>query len=301
MTSGYDHDIDMTHDQLIAFVTVVSAGTFSAASKQLHKTQPAISKLIRNLEDELGLTLFDRTHYRPSLTDHGRRFHARALALVTETEALRSYGRQLAGAPESEVELVLEAITPLTLILPILSRVQLRFPTLRYVLRTERMGGVLEALHEGSAHLVVAPATGLDRRRIMAKRLCEVRIVPVARFNHPLALGPSPAPVELLREYPQIVLGDSARTELARDLNLIEGGRRWSVTEIEAKRELIVAGMGWGGLPEHVAAGPLERGELVRLVVREFEVESLELSVLRRRDREIGVVGDALWTELGSA
>jgi DNA-binding transcriptional LysR family regulator len=291
----------MTHDQLVAFVTVVAAGTFSAASKQLHKTQPAISKLIRNLEDELGLVLFDRTSYRPTLTDLGRRFHARALALVTETEALRSYGKQLAGAPESEVALVFEAITPLARIIPVLRRVQDRFPTLRYVLRTERMGGVLEALHEGSADLVVAPATGLDRRRIASRKLCEVRIVPVARFDHPLALGPSPAPTELLREYPQVVLGDSAKSQLARDLNLIEGGRRWTVSDIEAKRELIGAGMGWGGLPEHVVAGPLERGELVRLRVREFEVETIELSVLRRRDREIGVVGEALWTELGRA
>jgi DNA-binding transcriptional LysR family regulator len=291
----------MTYDQLVAFVTVASTGAFSAASKVLHKTQPAVSKLIRNLESEIGLTLFDRSQYRATLTDVGRRFHARALAVVSETEALRGYGLALAGAPEQEVRLVFEAITPLSLVLPVLRRVEDRFPMLRYALRTERGPGVLAALLEGSADLVVTVAAGVDRRRIASQRLCDVRIVPVARFDHPLALAPSPVPIELLREYPQIVLRDSGGSELARDINLIEGGRRWSVTDVGAKRELIAAGMGWGGLPEHVVAGALERGELVRLDVREFEVEAISLALLRRRDRAIGVVAEALWTELALA
>ena len=71
-----------------------------------------------------GLVLFDRSAYRPRLTDAGQRFYARALAVVAETEALRSFGLRLAGAPEPVVRLVLEAITPLSIIVPVLPSVK---------------------------------------------------------------------------------------------------------------------------------------------------------------------------------
>src|SRR5258707_10836877 len=61
----------MTYDQLVAFLAVAGEGTFTAASAALHKSQPAVSKLVRNLEDELGVQLFDRQQYRATLTDAG--------------------------------------------------------------------------------------------------------------------------------------------------------------------------------------------------------------------------------------
>src|SRR5258705_11499387 len=59
------------HDvRLVAFTT--AEGTFTSASEALRKSQPAVSKLIRNLEGELGVVLFDRTKYRATLTDAAR-------------------------------------------------------------------------------------------------------------------------------------------------------------------------------------------------------------------------------------
>jgi DNA-binding transcriptional LysR family regulator len=80
---------------------------------------------------------------------------------------------------------------------------------------------------------------------------------------------------------------------------VLEGGVRWSVTDVTAKRDVIVAGMGWGGLPEHVAADPLASGVLVRLEVPECDVRAMDLFVMRRRDRPHGVVAQALWEALG--
>ena len=65
----------MTYDQLVAFTSVAAEGTFTGASNALHKSQPAVSKLIRNLEGALGVALFDRTRYRATLTDAGRVFY----------------------------------------------------------------------------------------------------------------------------------------------------------------------------------------------------------------------------------
>jgi len=72
------------------------------------------------------------------------------------------------------------------------------------------------------------------------------------------------------------------------------------VTDVTAKKDLIVAGMGWGGLPEHVVAPELADGTLRALSVPGF-TEAMDLFTMRRRDRPHGVVATALWEALARA
>jgi DNA-binding transcriptional LysR family regulator len=288
----------MTYDQIVAFLAVVAEGSFTAASYALHKSQPAISKLVRNLEEELGIELFDRDSYRATLTDAGRRFHERALSVIESTAALKSFGAELAGKIEPIVRLAIEAVTPLDPIVRILRTAQERYPSVRIELGTERLAGAADALREGRADLVVATKIGIDPAKHEMTHFRTVRILPVARADHPLAVAGMPIPPRLLRAYPQIVLRDSAQAADSPSLNVLEDGLRWSVTDVAAKKEVILAGMGWGGLPEHVVAAQLGSGELVALEVPEFQTDAMELFAMRRRDRAHGVVANALWEEL---
>jgi len=288
----------MTYDQLVAFVAVAHEGSFTAASAALHKSQPAVSKLVRNLEDELGIALFDRGQYRATLTDAGRLFHERAAAVVESSEALKTFGMQLAGRIEPIVRVAVEAVTPLAPIMEILRAVQERYPTARIELATERLAGAAAALREGAADLAVATTLGLGAASFELAHFCTVRILPVARADHPLAKAKGPVPRAQLRSHAQIVLRDSARGDDSLSLNVLEGGLRWSVDDIASKREVISAGMGWGGLPEHVVADALASGELVALEVPEFEVGAMELFAMRRRDRAFGLVATELWAEI---
>lgn len=103
----------MTFDQLVAFQAVALRGGFSAAAAHLHESQPAVSKLVQNLEAELGLVLFDRASYRAALTDAGKLFLERTESLLASADGLRRFGELLGGAAEPVVRLVLEAVTPL--------------------------------------------------------------------------------------------------------------------------------------------------------------------------------------------
>ena len=290
----------VTYDQLVAFTTVAAEGTFTSASATLHKSQPAVSKLIRNLEGELGVVLFDRTRYRATLTDAGRVFYERAAAVIESTHALRGFGLALGSKVEPIVRLAVEAVTPLDPIVRTLRDVEARFPSVRFELHTERLAGAAEALHERRADLVVATTLGIDAAKVDAMPFRRVRIVAVARADHPLAQRRPPIPPALLRAYAQIVLLDSAHGA-APSLNVLEGaGLRWTVTDVAAKKDLIVAGMGWGGLPEHVVAAELADGTLRALAVPGF-TEAMDLFTMRRRDRAHGVVATALWEALGRA
>lgn len=289
----------VTLDQLLAFQAVATRGGFSAASAHLHKSQPAITKLVQNLEEELGVVLFDRSSYRAALTDAGRLFLERAESLLLRSDALYRYGRQLGGAAEVVVRLVLEAVTPLPCLLAALRETRARFPEVRYELRSERLTGVLEALNEGAADLVIGGRHGLDLQTMVAQPYGEVRIVPVVHRDHPLAAIPGPVPAAELRQHAQVVLTDSTRGELTQTMNVLDGGLQWTVTDVASKLEIIEAGLGWGGLPAHVVAAPIAAGRLAALDVREFAVGSLELFTIRLRDEPMGPVVEALWTRLG--
>lgn len=65
----------MLDQKIIYFMTVVEEKSFSGASRKLFLSQPNLSKQVSLLEKELGVTLFDRTGYRPVLTDAGEIFY----------------------------------------------------------------------------------------------------------------------------------------------------------------------------------------------------------------------------------
>jgi len=283
----------MTLDQLLAFQTVARTGSFARASAVLHKSQPAVSKLVQNLEASLGVALFDRSAYRARLTDAGALFAERAASLLADKDALESFGRGLAQNGEPVIRLVLEAVVPLPPVLDVLRQVQATHPAVRYELRTERMAGAIESLREDAADLAIT--YGMDTRGLVVAPFRTVRIIPVARRDHPVARAGAPVPAAVLRRHAQVVLRDSARGELAQAINVLDGGLRWTVTDVVAKLQIIEAGMGWGGLPGHLVAPRLADGSLVALEVEEFEVEQIELSIVRRSDREPGPVARALW------
>jgi DNA-binding transcriptional LysR family regulator len=291
----------VTFDQLVAFHAVATHGGFSAAARHLHKSQPAITKLVQNLEAALGIVLFDRAAYRATLTDAGRLFLERTEGLLASADGLRRFGLALGGAAEPVVRLVLEAITPLPDVLEALHEVRSRFPSVRFELRTERLSGALEALRDGSADLAITNGHGVDARTEVARPFAAVRIIPVAHRDHPLAALAGPVPAAELRRHAQVVLTDSARGELTQTLNVLDGGLRWTVTDVASKLEITEAGLGWGGLPEHVVASRLAAGTLVALDVREFDVHAIELFAIRRRDEPIGPVAQALWARLAAA
>ena len=221
----------VTDEQLVAFTTVAAEGTFTGASGTLHKSQPAVSKLIRNLEGELGVMLFDRARYRATLTDAGRVFYERAAAVIESTHALRGFGLELGGKVEPIVRLALEAVTPLAPVVTVLREIEARFPSVRFELHTERLAGAADALRQRRADVVVATMIGMDAGKVDAAPFGRVRIVAAAHADHPLAQRRGPIAPALLRAHPQIVLRDSAQGA-APSLNVIEGG-----------------------LPEHVIAG----------------------------------------------
>src|SRR5882724_7142298 len=80
-------------DQMWTFVAVVDAGSFRAAAIRLGRVQSAVSHAIANLEDQLGVALFDRSGHRPALTAEGRPLLADTRAILLKVDGMQARAR----------------------------------------------------------------------------------------------------------------------------------------------------------------------------------------------------------------
>ena len=88
--------MEMTIQQLVCFDAVVSEGSVQAAAEKIRRAQPSVSAALKSLENQLGLTLLDRSGYRVALTEVGRTFYQRTRVFLHELEVLKMHAAQLA-------------------------------------------------------------------------------------------------------------------------------------------------------------------------------------------------------------
>ena len=85
----------MNLKQMEYFTAIVGEGSISGAARSLHISQPPLSAQMRQLEEELGVTLFDRGSRTIRLTEAGRLFYNRAVSILEMTKAARKELKQL--------------------------------------------------------------------------------------------------------------------------------------------------------------------------------------------------------------
>jgi DNA-binding transcriptional LysR family regulator len=100
----------LTFDQLLVFHKIVQTGSFKSAAMQLHKTQPAISFSIKKLEEEMGVELFDRSSYRPSLNSYGKVLLEKSLPILQALKDLENLGQTFKQHEEPEVGISIDGI-----------------------------------------------------------------------------------------------------------------------------------------------------------------------------------------------
>jgi len=148
--------------QLRTFVTVAEQGTVSLASTRLRVAQPALSRQIQDLENELGIKLFDRIRRRLILTTEGKLLLADCRSALNAISSVRERAQML-RRPDAGVLIV--AATPQT-IDGVLSAFLARYARERpnvHVTLIEAVGAELMAvLHRGEAHLLITTAGAIE-------------------------------------------------------------------------------------------------------------------------------------------
>lgn len=284
----------MTLDQLACLQAIVITGSFRAASEQLHKVQSAVSHSIKTLEEELGFEVFDRSSYRPGLTLRGRLFYEKAQELIEAQANLTDYSYLLAHNTEPELRLSLTALTPLAPLTQLLNRVHQQYPGLQLRMEILNLKAPVEKLQDGETDLILTEFP-LREDGYEFRKCGEVQLKAYASPNmiHPF---PSSISENELKKYTQIVVSDHSTTRSSTNVSLLQGAPRWRVTDFYTKKELLMAGLGWGNMPLHLIQTEIKNKSLVE--VPSQKNVCVPLYLVRRVRNHWGPASQFIWSAL---
>ena len=168
------------------FLAVGEALSFTKASAQLRVAQPALSRQVQDLEEEIGVDLFKRSPRGVTLTAEGRLFLDLARDLLKSADESVEKVRALARGQDGELHVGYAPSPTVEILPPALAAFQKAFPQVNVLLHDASRRELIEGLHSGELHLAVMPeelnlrAEGMEFERLRSYPLC----VAVAA-NHP--------------------------------------------------------------------------------------------------------------------
>jgi DNA-binding transcriptional LysR family regulator len=276
-------------DHLLVLLAVVEAGGFTAAAKRLGRAISAISYAIDTLEQQLGLSLFDRgTTRKPRLTRQGEAIVSEARAVAQSVDALRARVKGLLDDLEPELSLVVDSLFPSDRLVALLRELHAEFPTVPVRLLVETLGGVERVIRSGAASIGIGSRVHVDAQGLRRFEIAGVQMIPVAVPSHPLAAADEAA-TSRPRAYVQLILSDRPAGE-GRDFAIVSLDT-WRVGDITAKHKLLLAGIGWGGMPEPMVRDDIKSGRLVRLNLRDWRGGEYLMQVVYKPDTPPGPAG----------
>lgn len=295
-------------DQLRVFAVVVEEGSFSAAARRLNRSQSSITYAVQNLEEAVGTLLFDRSGYRPDLTDAGRMLLPRARRVIETSAGFERQARALREGIEPELTVVVDAMFPMPPLFVALSALERQFPTVQTRLYVESLGATVKTVLDGHADLGIVIDFANVSNELAAVAMEAIELVPVAAPTHPLALLQKQSGLALhdeeLRDHLQLVLTDRSELTKGRDHGVVSV-RTWRIADLGAKHAMLLAGMGWGNMPVHMVSSDLESGRLVELQIarwpKHIRRPTFVTVMVHRQDRPPGPAGSWLLGRLAGA
>jgi DNA-binding transcriptional LysR family regulator len=283
----------MTLDQLETFIQVARARSFSRAAILLDLAQPTLSGRIGALESELGTQLFERHGHTLDLTETGRAllpYAERMLALraegVNEVQRLKfgGLGRLALGANPSCSQYLVPRL---------IETFWHAHPSVPVAVRTALSPVLMEGLLDGAIQLALCSRAQLHPRAQVLWRYSDPLLV-VAASNHPLARQGECLRADLAGH--TILSTQAGPTHVGLRHVLPPGGETRIAIEAtagEVMKQLLLRGVGITVLPALAVWEELERGDLLRISVRDAELPEYEVALAQWPGRPLPPAADA--------
>jgi DNA-binding transcriptional LysR family regulator len=279
-------------DQLQVLLFVAEAGSFAGAARRLKRATSAVSYAIDTLESQLGVALFDRgTTRRAKLSQAGEAVVAEAKSVAYSAQMLRARVKGLREGLEPEVSVVVDAMFPRDRLVTTLRNFHVKFPTVPVRLMSEALGQIERSLRSGTADIAIGSSAHMRDQGLRCIQLAGVLLIPVAAPGHPLALG-GRAKLGATREHLQLVLTEHSGTD-TQDYGVVSANV-WRLGDLTSKHALLLAGIGWGSMPEPMVRADLQAGRLTHLQLPEFRGGEYPLQVAYRNESPPGRAGQWL-------
>jgi DNA-binding transcriptional LysR family regulator len=243
-------------------------GSFAGAADELHRVPSAITYSVRQLEDALGVQVFDRRGHRAALTAAGAELLAEGRRLLHAAAELECRVQQVARGWESELRIAADALVPIERLLELVAAFYGENSGTRVRLSQEILAGTWDALVSGRADLAIGAAGEAPPGRSYPTRaLGAVPMEFVAAPAHPICNEREPLSDEAILAHRAITVADTSRMLPARTAGVLSGQDVLTVPTLDAKVAAHVAGLGVGFLPRALARREAAAGRLRILAV----------------------------------
>ncbi|NIR61997.1 MAG: LysR family transcriptional regulator [Gammaproteobacteria bacterium] len=263
----------VTIRQLRVFESVARNLSYTGAAAELHLTQPAVSMQIKQLEENVGLPLFEQVGRRTHPTEAGRELHATCREIFGALERYAMTVSELKGLKRGTLRL--GVITTAEYFAPrVLGPFCQAHPGIDVSLEVTNREGLLERLGNNVDDLYIfgQPPEGLE---VEAIAFLENPLVVLAARDHPLA-GRRRIPLSRLAEEPFLTREPGSGTRLATERLFTEHGLRPKVRmelgSNEAIKHAVAGGLGVSVLSRHTLALEGETNPITILDVEEFPI-----------------------------
>ena len=283
----------MELNQLETFLAVAEERSFSKAALRLHRTQPAVSQVIRKLEASVGETLFDRAARDGSLTASGVLLRDYALRLLALRREAGSALDELKSLERGRLQLAANEYTCMYL-LQAIDAFWREFPHVSVTVHRMLASRVAEELNLRTFELGVISFRP-DPAQFRTIAVYADSLAFIVSPSHPLA-GEERVSITDLGE--EVFIAHNVTSPLRR--KVIEAFQRYrtplnmgiELPTIEAIKRFVAMGNGVALVPHLTVARELETGDLVRVPVDELEVKRV-LRLVHRRQATLSYAAEA--------
>jgi DNA-binding transcriptional LysR family regulator len=277
----------MDLDQLHTFLEIVRLKSFSKAAQTCYRTQPAISAQVRQLEQELNTTLFERLGTRISLTMAGRIFAEYAEQILELRKNAQNAINELEKAPRGELVIAANEATCIYVLPGVFAEFKKRFPNVQLLVDRSYGSRVVQAVLDNQADFGITQLP-VQEKKLQAVKIHSDEICLLAPYNHRLAKKTQVLPADLLGEPLLLPKTGTTRARLNEWIDPIEDEMTISMEldSTEMIKRFVMADLGLSFL---AASHCLEEIEAKRLVVIPLGPEPMirRLGLIYRKDKSL--------------
>jgi DNA-binding transcriptional LysR family regulator len=176
----------MDLDQLHTFLEIVRLKSFSKAAQTVYRTQPAISAQVRQLEQELNTTLFDRLGTKIALTTAGKIFAEYAEKILDLKRQAQNTINELERLPRGEIVIAASEATCIYVLPQVFSEYKKQFPNVQLLVDRSYGSRVVQAVFENLADFGITQLP-VEEKKLEVVKIHTDEIKLLAPPTHPLA------------------------------------------------------------------------------------------------------------------
>lgn len=275
----------MQLEALNAFLAVAENESFSLAGEQLHLTQPAVSKRIASLEEELAIKLFDRIGRQIRLTEAGRQLLPRAEHMIQEMADIRRSISNLTGEIAGTLTMGTSHHIGLRRLPPALKSYSTQFPNVKLDIRFMDSETACSAVLHGRLELAIVTLPLEPLPNLTTELIWPDPLRFVVSIEHPLASA-NQVTLADLTQYPAVLVGKGTYTREIMEQALKPMGLKLQIgmatNYFETLKMMVSIGLGWSLLPETMISDP----EFQVLDIKELQL-SRQLGAVSHSNRTL--------------